>query len=302
MSKIYFIPDVHLQEQSPVSRKDSYPSTILGKLEYIADYTNKNNAEAVIFLGDVFNAVNVPTNYLYRAIDSFRLFNKVPYTIYGNHDISRNNPDLMDRTPLGLLIKAGFIKHEPTLKIDDVLINMFDYTTKIEKIIDKAKKNICCAHVFYEQGFNPSLSVQDCIDLDYDTYILGHDHTRYNTYKCAKYEVYRPGSISRGTANEQQLTREHIYILEYDTALDTFTDIEIPCMSPKEVFKDYIFIKKEQKNDMSKITDNFVFNNYTDVYDVLDAESDVPDEVKHVCETYFQANGIYRDLSKKESS
>ena len=26
MSKIYFVPDVHLQEQSPRSRKDAYPT------------------------------------------------------------------------------------------------------------------------------------------------------------------------------------------------------------------------------------------------------------------------------------
>ena len=37
MSKIYFVPDVHLQEYSPRSRKDSYPTTILEKLEYIVN-------------------------------------------------------------------------------------------------------------------------------------------------------------------------------------------------------------------------------------------------------------------------
>ena len=35
MSKIYFVPDVHLQEQSPRSRKDAYPTTVLEKLDYI---------------------------------------------------------------------------------------------------------------------------------------------------------------------------------------------------------------------------------------------------------------------------
>ena len=82
MSKIYFIPDVHLQEQSPRSRKDSYPTTVLEKLEYIVEQANSNNA-ITIFLGDLFNAVNMPMNYFYRVVDVFKKFNKVPLIIVG---------------------------------------------------------------------------------------------------------------------------------------------------------------------------------------------------------------------------
>lgn len=82
MSKIYFVPDVHLQEYSPRSRKDSYPTTILEKLEYIVNVVNENNG-ICIFLGDIFNAVNLPMNYFYRVVDVFKKFNKVPYIIYG---------------------------------------------------------------------------------------------------------------------------------------------------------------------------------------------------------------------------
>ena len=82
MSKILFIPDVHLQEYSPRSRKDSYPTTILEKLEFIVDYANKNNAD-VYFLGDLFNATNLPMIYFYRVVEVFKKFNKVPLIIVG---------------------------------------------------------------------------------------------------------------------------------------------------------------------------------------------------------------------------
>ena len=82
MSKIYFIPDVHLQEQSPRSRKDSYPTTVLEKLDYIIDLANKSDA-TVIFLGDLFSAVNMPMIYFYRVIDTFKKFNKKPRIIVG---------------------------------------------------------------------------------------------------------------------------------------------------------------------------------------------------------------------------
>ena len=48
MSKIYFIPDVHLQEQSPRSRKDAYPTTILEKLDFIVEYVNNKTPVCII--------------------------------------------------------------------------------------------------------------------------------------------------------------------------------------------------------------------------------------------------------------
>ena len=116
MSKIYFVPDVHLQEYSPRSRKDSYPTTILEKLEYIVNVVNENNG-ICIFLGDIFNAVNLPMNYFYRVVDVFKKFNKVPLIITGNHDIPRNNPEMMDRSPLGLLINTGLAEELQHLEI-----------------------------------------------------------------------------------------------------------------------------------------------------------------------------------------
>lgn len=82
MSKIYFIPDVHLQEQSPRSRKDNYPSVVLEKLEYIVDYVNKADGIAV-FLGDLFNAVNMPMIYFYRVVDVFKKFKNKPQIVVG---------------------------------------------------------------------------------------------------------------------------------------------------------------------------------------------------------------------------
>lgn len=80
--KILFIPDVHLCEQSPRSRKDSYPTTVLEKLDYIINYANENNA-ITFFLGDIFSAVNMPMIYFYRVVDAFKKFKKVPLTIVG---------------------------------------------------------------------------------------------------------------------------------------------------------------------------------------------------------------------------
>lgn len=303
MSKIYFVPDVHLQEQSPRSRKDSYPSTVLDKLEYIADLANSNDA-TVIFLGDLFNAVNMPMNYFYRVCDTFKKFNKVPYTIVGNHDFPRNNENLLDRTPIGFLHNVGLIEYLQHYEVEGrVVIEGSHYWQAIPKAqqltsTTKPMKKICVAHCFYEDSFaqDHNLHIKDILELGYDYYVLGHDHTPYEDTKVGDSIIYRPGSLTRGTANDRQLTRDNVFILEYDTELDLFSKIAVPCMLAKDVFNESIFLRKEeQKLDTQKILDNLVFTSNDSIYDVLD-RSEQTDEIKAIVEEYLQAAGIFRVL------
>lgn len=304
MSKIYFIPDVHLQEQSPRSRKDSYPTTILDKLSSVVDIVNNNDGQA-IFLGDVFNAVNMPTNYLYRAVDVFKNFKKKPKVIFGNHDIPRNNPDMMDRSPLGLLINTGLVEELQHYEVDGrVVINGFHYTQPIQPAslstsTLQSMKKICVAHVFFEDSFAQShnYKIEDFVKLGYDYYILGHLHDDMPDYHATNFEVYRIGSLSRGTANEKQLVRDNIYILEYDTILDKCTRIPIPCLPATEVFKESVFMRKEEDMNMNKILDNLVFTSNDSIYDVLD-RSEQKKEVKDIVEQYLQGAGIFRENIK----
>lgn len=301
MSKIYFVPDVHLQEQSPRSRKDSYPSTVLEKLDYIIDLANSNDA-TVIFLGDLFNAVNMPMNYFYRVCDTFKKFNKVPYTIVGNHDFPRNNENLLDRTPIGFLHNVGLIEYLQHYEVEGrVVIEGSHYWQAIPKAqqltsTTKPMKKICVAHCFYEDSFaqDHNLHIKDILELGYDYYVLGHDHTPYEDTKVGDSIIYRPGSLTRGTANDKQLTRDNVFILEYDTELDLFSKIAVPCMLAKDVFNESIFLRKEeQKFDTQKILDNLVFTSNDSIYDVLD-RSEQTDEIKSIVEEYLQAAGIFR--------
>ena len=301
MSKILFIPDVHLCEQSPRSRKDSYPTTVLEKLEYIINYANENDAK-VFFLGDIFSAVNMPMNYFYRVVDIFKKFNNVPYTIVGNHDFPRNNESLIDRTPLGLLHNIGLIEYLQHYEVEGrVVIEGSHFWQKIPKAsqltsTNKKMKQICVAHCFYEDNFaeDHNLHIKDILELGYDYYVLGHDHTPYEDTYVGNSVIYRPGSLTRGTANDKQLTRDNINILEYDTELDVFKKVPVPCLPAKEVFNESIFLRKEEhKLNTQKILDNLVFTSNDSIYDVLD-RSEQSDEIKSIVEEYLQAAGIFR--------
>ena len=301
MSKIYFVPDVHLQEQSPRSRKDAYPTTVLEKLEYIVELANSNNA-TTIFLGDVFNAVNMPMNYFYRVVDVFKKFKNKPFTIVGNHDYPRTNPEMLPRTPLGLLNNIGLIEYLQHYEVEGrVVIEGSHYWQTIPKASQVTTtavpmKQICVAHCFYEDNFaqEHNLHIKDILELGYDYYVLGHDHTPYEDTKVGDSIIYRPGSLTRGTANDKQLTRDNVYILEYDTELDSFRKVPVPCLPAKEVFNESVFLRKEEQHlDTQKVLDQLVFTSNDSIYDVLD-KSDQPKEIKDIVEQYLQAAGIFR--------
>ena len=302
MGKLVFVPDVHLQEHSPRSRKDNYPSVVLDKLNWIADYVNKEKATC-IFLGDIFNAVNMPIIYMYRCIEVFKKFDNVPFVIIGNHDVPRDNQELMDRSPLGLLEKVGLVCYLQHYEMEGrVVVEGFHYTQAIaptKQLTDTVKpmKKICVAHVFYESPFNQdhNLTVSACVNLGYDYYILGHDHTRYEVVEAPSYKVYRIGSLTRGTANENQLVRDEVYILEYDTEKDEFTEVSVPCEKAREVFKESIFQRKEENLiNTEEVLNNLVFVSNDSIYDVLDGSEQTP-EIKAIVEAYLQAAGIYRE-------
>jgi hypothetical protein len=91
------------------------------------------------------------------------------------------------------------------------------------------------------------------------------------------------------------MTRDNVYILEYDTEKDTFVDVDVPCELAREVFKESIFQRKEEnKINTQEILDNLVFTSNDSIYSVLDKAEQTP-EIKAIVEEYLQAAGIYRE-------
>lgn len=209
---------------------------------------------------------------------------------------------MLPRTPLGLLHNIGLIEYLQHMEREGkVVLEGSHYWQSIPKAKQLTETNIpmkkiCVAHVFYEDAFakDHNLHESDIKNLGYDYYVLGHDHTPYKDVKVGNSIIYRIGSLTRGTANDKQLIRDNVYILEYDTNLDKFTKIPIPCLPAKEVFKESIFLRKEEKIDMSKVLDNLIFTSNDSIYDMLD-KAESPKEIKDIVEMCLQSAGIFRD-------
>lgn len=239
MQNVFIIGDMHLKCNSPVSRCDNYPITILNKLEYLSNIASQYHCNKFILLGDVFDAPSTSLPYLAVVINTFkRIRDKgiTVYTIVGNHDIKNNRMDTLESTALGILLATDYVKLAPNeLLIDKTIFRCFNYPDEICK---KQSDNyeVCIAHRYYEFSLDDySLSHDDVVNLNYDTMVLGHFHAPCDTQIIGNTTLYIPGSLSRNTSepyNKVRIPR----ILVFNCTRCKAAYLEVACKSASEIF------------------------------------------------------------------
>ena len=302
MAKILFVGDVHLSDRTPQSRKDNYPQTILEKIVAIAKLAEEKNIDDVVFLGDMFNQRYQTYSYMMRCYKAFSAFKKPPYTIIGNHDIVFERIETLEESPLNFLFMTGIVKHLDKLEYGDVVIKGFDYTSPITKNEDTNHYMVCVAHQYYNTPLYKSyIKPEDALSLNYQAYVLGHDHSVYDNISNDKFTIVRPGSLSRGTAHSANLLRD-VYADIFDTTTKTFERITVPTQKAIDVFKEIKYVEKSLEKSVEDIIDKMEFNTDKTVYDLLDEYKDLPPEVKSLIVRYLEDNGIYRKGDKYVSN
>lgn len=298
MSKVIFVGDVHLKGSSPISRKDNYPETILNKLRFIKDYALSIDCSTVIFLGDLFDTVSTSIQYFSYCLTLFKQFtdsNIDVYTIVGNHDIKYDSLDTLPVTPLGILVKSDAVKLLDSLTVDDVFIKGCHFTE--EPLANKQNDlfSILLLHRFYESGFNEiPITRDDVKTLNYDAYILGHDHRPYSTVKVEKenkdISVIRPGSLARNSSEHYNKLRKP-RILVFETEDKSFTYVEVPSESGLDIF----FDKKESTEvvSMKELVDYLKSSYHTADVSIRDYvnNTEIPNDVKVLIGTYLDLLG-----------
>lgn len=285
---------MRLNYQTPQSRKDVYPQTMLEKIKTIAHIANEQNIDDVVFLGDMFHQRYQPYSYMMKCFMAFKEFKKPPYSIIGNHDIIFERIDTFEESPLNFLFMTGVVKHLDTLEYGDVILKGFDYTTPITQNEINDKYVVCVAHQYYNTPlYKHYIKPEDALGLSYPAYILGHDHTVYDDVSNDKFKIIRPGSLSRGTAHSQNLIRD-VYGVIFDTITKTFTRITIPAQNAEDVFKEIKYVEKSLETSVDEIIDKMDFSSNMSIYDMLDDAKEVPKEVISLIIQYLEANGIFR--------
>lgn len=318
MSKVMFIGDLHISDKAPRSRKEEdeqYRQLILDKLSFCWNYCIINDIEYVIILGDVFNSsINIYPPYLtqvYKLFQKFKDANIKVYSIIGNHDMYYQNDSEFDKTTLYQAFSLDLINHLDKIDLPyGTRIVGLDYGKSPEKIEYNSQYNILVGHCFYENSLftgndNTNLTDEQCKELGYKTYVLGHDHTYYPTIDTGDYKVVRPGSLLRGTSKTCNLYRDVIIDI-YDSANNSWNEVKVPIKPGTEVFNEKVIMSKNEDLDLNleNIIANLDYSSTSNEYDILDkneenGRKELKENYEPVVELitqYLEAEGIYRKV------
>lgn len=314
MKKYYFIGDLHLHDVNPRSRIDNYSLALLDKLKDVFEKAKENNIDAIFFLGDIFHKPSgLSTRYLNNVIEVFQQASCPCYTIIGNHDIPFNRVEDVDNTSLGILFKAGALKHLHVFEVTpDIKIYGCDYNIDISYIEkhDDCKLGICISHSYGEDvsfgdadGKAEYFKWSKSNSNPFDVYVLGHDHSFYEPTKIydGKSLIFRYGALARVTSATSD-TRREISILELDIDTDTCTytynRLPITCTPANECFSQQSLDKPLNKNvDLSGSLEDVLaglnFSIQSNIFDVIDS-MDLDPKIVETLENYLQNNFITR--------
>lgn len=322
IESISFVGDLHLNSITPKSRIDNFPDTAIMKLNSLLDICINKNYRHIVFLGDFSHTPNQPIWFLNRLIDIFQKFqdnNIKCYSIYGNHDLVRNDLENADKSALGLMFKTGLIKELRTELFNtkegyDIALHGFHYTEPIDPLISRevqAKVNICAMHRYFEYNIvKSSFTREQLSGIGYQVYATGHLHLPFEPTKINDFFMVRPGRFLRGTSDNFNTEDGTVYLdtIYFNGSIESpritcIRDI-VPTIQASQVFSILALNKdKDSKKFLSTLsnrvsellnmmdTDSSCSNN---LYKVLD-KLNVDIRIKNRVEMYLQKDGIYRN-------
>lgn len=305
-----FLGDIHADSAQPASRIDDYPSTVLKKLLSVRDICCESNIKHLVLLGDVFNKISMPNEMINRVGKTFQSFKEngiEVYSLVGNHDLSRNTIDTLEKSPLSILFNFGVIKHihvgRRVVINKKTLITGLDYTDELVKGNEKASVNILCAHRFYQNDLDDAnISFEDVRNLGYDAIVLGHDHVQYPILREGHTDIVRPGSLTRGTSHDYNFFQTPIFYALFNINYyhrDNWVTYDIPCLDADKVMSSYAKNQKKVKKDLSSIMSDLVSrislesgNKSDSIYDYVMNNKNLKPEVKTLLLRYFKESFI----------
>ena len=213
--------DMHLTERTPVCRTDDYVRTMARKVAFLVKLVPKRGCP-ILDGGDLFDHWKTPPSLLSWAIDN------LPdgiITTPGNHDLPQHNPDLLYRSGLEVLRKAGKIRlaglEEPVELEGGIRVfgagwapkQVFSKLLKKLEDIPKGKgirRNVLLLHtmtwtesVGRPWSGSPDPEAREILEIfsDFDLIVTGHNHQSFWVREGGRLLV-NPGSLMRRTADQ----------------------------------------------------------------------------------------------------
>lgn len=248
--RVGIVSDLHGRLLNPSSRKDSYLTAFIQKLNFVLQ-----NSDVVIQLGDWFDKAHTEDLVKNLILDLLNMHNKPVYVVPGNHDIDNDNMETLSKTSLGNIIKHRSVTLLTPEKIWDIAglrVGVLDYDINVAKNQTFEKVDIIVGHHFYnwERDLSLSLEAKDIENYHSDYVFLGHDHEPHQLESVGNSIIVRMGSMMRKDLNEY--TKNHVpsfWILDVENG--QIKDVEVKTI-PHTPFEDAF--RYEEKKVFKKCT------------------------------------------------
>lgn len=238
--KFIFMTDTHGRTNSPASRKDDFPNTILRKIEWCIKYANDNDAY-VLHGGDWVNRPDTAATFIAKMSGILDCAKKPVIGVLGNHDIYGYNPQSFVRTPLSIVEACqsiSIIKDSEVVNFYDGEVEVFVSGSSSTSLIDRNGRtdeyytprrdvpkaaNEIRIHIVHGFLTNkdwpdgvPYTKINDILDTDADILLTGHEHTGFGIYPTGRGSVFcNPGALGRVSAAVGDVNRS-VCIAEID--------------------------------------------------------------------------------------
>lgn len=269
------VGDQHFSDVAPSSRSDDYKIAILEKMRFILEYCREKKIPHVFLLGDMFHRKQPNHNshlLVHTLISLFKEYIELGVTTYslvGNHDFT-TDISLLSKQPIMTVFKSGAVKtiglggkpHIFDCGSFRVEVNGVEYSDRdngteksaeaynLEYSLEESVKIALFHSTLLPDGksfFGDWLNFVDVEKHCRAEFIAcGHFHPGYEppVLQAHNKTWCNPGAISRGTAEDHNLTRLIRFVTFLHDGLKLYTKVvEIPHESGDKVFD----VKKLEK-------------------------------------------------------
>lgn len=226
--RLVYVTDTHWKTKRPTCRVDeNYFSSVLTDLEFMLEYCSRNNIQAVLHAGDVFDSPDVAKNAAtaLRAVTAIVTLLKKHgvhiYTVLGQHDTyARSTSEWEAGSGLKMLVEAGVAtvvsSEMPPLRLsdsvvlagcgyDDPLLDKYLYGDESYRKNGDYKNDILVQMFHASVGYagQASIDIRD-ISPDVDVALFGDIHN----FVCM--EELKNGAVAIAAGAFSQLRKEDL--------------------------------------------------------------------------------------------
>jgi DNA repair exonuclease SbcCD nuclease subunit len=284
--RFLIIGDNHLDSRTPQNRIDNYMESCLMELQESFQIAKAVQADYCIFLGDIFDRIEVNGICRNRVLQIMMSDNGNPwpfekYVTVGNHDIA-HNPIYLEKSTLGTLISSGAVKHVD--QIQELGIRFLHFTPELDEnlrnnLLQSFTDKIYFCHasiVDKPSRFEHVLFTDLVVNKEAKLIVSGHIHAPMESEKNGV-KFFNPGSLGRTKIDEKH--DPQVLLIQYDFSNNTFQHKYLKLKST--LSHDVVFdIDKNLKRKFDNKNTELFIESVTNSSIVDDISSDIEKDLK----------------------